>query len=185
MGAGFLPVSFKNGKLMLLFGKERDRPNETARGWADFGGGTEPGESMFENACREGSEELSGFLGSKKEIKKLMNKSKKHIINYDNYKTYMVLIDYDEKLPHYFNNQSEFLETYHSKNILFKSTMYEKEQIKWFSLDELKKNKSKFRNFYQNIVSLILKNKKEIINKLQNKKTIRKNKKFKKTRKKY
>ena len=39
MGAGFLPVAFHKGKLMLLFGKERDRPNETARGWADFGGG--------------------------------------------------------------------------------------------------------------------------------------------------
>ena len=32
MGAGFLPVCVKNGKIMFLFGKERDRPNETARG---------------------------------------------------------------------------------------------------------------------------------------------------------
>jgi hypothetical protein len=60
--------------------------------------------------------------------------------------------------------------------------MYEKEKIKWFSLDELKRKKKSFRNFYQNIVDLILKNKKDIVSKLK-KKTRRKQKNNKKTKK--
>ena len=182
MGAGFLPIAFYKGKMMLLFGKERDRPNETAKGWADFGGGPESGETLFENAAREGAEELSGFLGGYKEIKKLMKTNKKYVINYDTYRTYIILIDYDEKLPHYFNTQSNFLEEYFNDKMLFKTTMYEKEKIKWFSLDELKRKKKSFRNFYQNIVDLILKNKKDIVSKLK-KKTRRKKKNNKKTKK--
>lgn len=183
MGAGFLPVAFYKGKLMLLFGKERDRPNETARGWADFGGGTEVGETLFDNAAREGAEELSGLLGGVKEIKKLMKTKKKFVINYDTYRTYIILIDYDDKLPHYFNTQSKFLEEYFNDKILFKTTMYEKEEIKWFSTDELIKKKKKFRHFYQNIVDLIIKNKKNIISKFKKKTVKRKMKNNKRTRK--
>jgi len=47
--------------LNFIFGKEWDRPNETARGWADFGGGHEKRETPIATAVREGAEEMSVF----------------------------------------------------------------------------------------------------------------------------
>ena len=72
MGGSILPTTIHNGKIYFLFGKERDIDENP--GWSDFGGGTDKGESLFETAIREGSEELTGFLGDKKEIKKLLKR---------------------------------------------------------------------------------------------------------------
>jgi hypothetical protein len=159
MGAGLLPVAIVNKKLYFLFGKERDRPNETARGWADFGGGHEKRETPIVTAAREGAEEMSGFLGDKYQISKLLRKQK-FVIKSDSehYTTYVVPIEYDKKLPVYFNNQIKFLETYVDSKKLNHTTMYEKEEIKWFSINMLKKDKNKFREFYQEIVAKIIKN---------------------------
>ena len=160
MGAGVLPVAILNNKLYFLFGKERNRPNETARGWADFGGGHEKNESALNTAGREGAEELSGFLGSESKIKKLLRK-KKLVIKTDdnNYTTFIVPINYDKNLPVYFNNQIGFLRTYVDSRKLNSTTMYEKEEIKWFSFNMLNKYKNKFRPFYREIISKIIKNK--------------------------
>ena len=72
MGASILPISVHNGKIYFLFGKERD-VDETP-GWSDFGGGNESGESYLDTAIREGSEELTGFLGGVADIRKLLKK---------------------------------------------------------------------------------------------------------------
>ena len=79
MGAGLLPVSIRNGEIFFLFGEERKRPNETARGWADFGGTPERNELNIDTAAREGSEELSGFLGTPQKVKELL-KGKKLVL---------------------------------------------------------------------------------------------------------
>lgn len=172
MGAGFLPVAVHKGKLYFLFGKERDRPFETARGWADFGGGHEQGESRLTTAAREGAEELSGFLGSKYKIASLLRK-KKMKMETDNkqYTTYVVPIQFDESLPTYFNNQISFLDTYVKDDRLNKTTMYEKEQIKWFSCNMLRANKKKFREFYQEIVGKIVSEERTIKRNLFSQKT--------------
>lgn len=163
MGAGLLPVALVNNKLYFLFGKERDRPNETARGWADFGGGHEDGETAIVTAAREGAEELSGFLGDKYSITKLLKK-KKHVIKTDSnhYTAYIVPINFDKNLPLYFNNQIKFLNTYVDSKKLNHTTMYEKEEIKWYSVNMLKRYKKKFREFYQEIVSKIIDQEQEI-----------------------
>lgn len=191
MGAGFLPVCIKDGKLMFLFGKERDRPNETARGYADFGGGAEKGETNLDNVSREGAEELSGFLGDAKTIRSMVQKKRKVVLFLEkyNYTSYIIPINYDKMLPVYFNNQSKFLETYFDSKLLFNTTMYEKKEIQWFSLHELKKKRSLFRNFYREMVDLIIENKDKImkmfnLHKHKNTvKTIKKRKYVKKTKK--
>jgi hypothetical protein len=171
-GVGFLPVAIHKNKLYFLFGKERDRPNETARGWADFGGGSEVGETKYQTASREGAEELSGFLGNKKKIRSLLHK-KKLVIKTDdkNYTTFIVPIEYDENLPKYFNNQISFINSYVGNYKLNNTTMYEKQEIKWYTLNMLQTHKKKFRTFYQEIVGKILKNKNEIQNLCKKKKT--------------
>ena len=40
--------------------------------------------------------------------------------------------------------------------------IFEKQEIKWFSVSDIMKQKKEFRSFYQNVVEIILQNKKEI-----------------------
>ena len=167
MGASILPIAVHNNKIYLLFGKEKD--SDENKGWSDFGGGTEKGESFLNTAIREGAEELTGFLGNPKTIEKLLKKYGYYNIDYksDGFTTYRVHIfpiEYDEKLPFYFNNNAQFVNNRLDENIMIKSRIFEKQEIKWFCLNDLYKYKKEFRLFYQNIIDLILLNKKNINN---------------------
>lgn len=168
MGAGVLPFCFINGKLNLLFGKERDIDENP--GWSDFGGGTDPGETYLETAARECSEEISGFLGSTSQIKSMLKKNgyiNVFLPNPQNIKKgYMVFltpIDYDEKLVEYFNIHQAFIHKKMDKQTIKKSKLFEKTEIKWFPVSTLKKNKNKFRNFYKKIVQILIDNEKVLI----------------------
>ena len=88
MGGSILPVTLHNNKIYFLFGKERDIDENP--GWSDFGGGTDKGETLFQTAIREGGEELTGFLGSDNEIRKMLNKYGTYNIDYksEGYSTY-------------------------------------------------------------------------------------------------
>jgi len=173
MGGGILPVAIKNNKIYFLFGKENEL--DDTPGWADFGGGKEEGETPLETATREGSEEINGFLGSANKLKEIVKKNKVVTIQFKEYTTYIFYMDYDDKLPYYYKNNYEFFSRYlphvkHKKD----NGLLEKAKIKWFSYDELKKNKNEFRGFYQNIVDLIIKQEKNICNKLRSKNKTRK-----------
>ena len=86
------------------------------------------------------------------------------LLNVEKYKytTYIIPITYDKMLPIYFNNQSKFLDTYYNQNLLHNTTMYEKKEIRWFSFSELKKKRFMFRNFYREMIDLILENKRKV-----------------------
>ena len=159
MGAGVLPISIKNNKIYFLFGKE-NKYNDTP-GWADFGGGTEPNENILNGAVREAWEESTGFLGSKEEIKKRILKWKK-TFQYDRYTTFLMPMEYDDKLIYYFNNNQKCIEKKLDPKIIKNSYIFEKDELKWFSFEELEKNIHSFRSFYQNMVKILLENKKEI-----------------------
>ena len=140
MGGGLLPIAIKNNKLFFLFGKENEL--DDTPGWADFGGGAEDGESHFDTALREGSEEINGFLGSAEQLRKRVKKNKVINIKFKEYSTYIFKMDYDENLPIYYKNNYEFFSRYlphvkHKKD----NGLLEKAKIKWFSYDELKKQK--------------------------------------------
>ena len=165
MGASILPVTIYKNKIYFLFGKERDIDENP--GWSDFGGGTEKGESFLNTAIREGSEEITGFLGNTKDIKKLLSKYGTFTIDFktEGHSTYRVHIFpmiYDNMLVYYYNNNQKFLQQKLDPKIIRDSKIFEKTEIKWFSFDDIKKNKKKFRSFYQKIVDLILQNESEI-----------------------
>ena len=103
VAGSILPVTIHNDKLYFLFGKEN--PSEkSAKGWSDFGGRLENKETPFEGAIREGSEELSGFLGNKSQLKSLIRKNGGiYKLKYNNYHLHLFFIEYDENLPKYFN----------------------------------------------------------------------------------
>lgn len=191
MGGSILPVTLHNGKVYFLFGKERDIDENP--GWSDFGGGTDKGETFIQTAIREGGEELTGFLGSDSDIRKMLNKHGTYNIDYKSdgygvYRCHIFPMEYDHLLPHYYNNNQRFLQKRLDPKIIRDTKIFEKTQIKWFSFDDIKKQHNEFRSFYKNIVHLILGNKSAIEgfvkSKLgkKHKKTIKHNKRIHKTR---
>ncbi len=155
VGAGLLPVALHNGCVYLLFGRENEL-NDTP-GWADFGGGTKPNETIIDAAAREGSEELNGLLGSQSQMKHIAIKKKVAELKYDTYTTIVFKTHYDERLEEYYRNNYKFFEKYipsAKKNP--SNGLLEKAEIKWFTFAELRKNKSSFRKFYQHMVDVVL-----------------------------
>ena len=172
--AGFLPICYYRGKLLFLFGLES--PAETsAKGWSDFAGGLEKNEKdenehdIYRAALREMSEEMTGFLGGPKEIDELVkknggfykyvfdlsqnnkNKRKKNI-----YHIHLFRLDYDEKLIEYYNNNHKFLYKELNHSLLSSTKVFEKIKIKWFTIDEMKTNRSSFRPFYREIIDKLI-----------------------------
>lgn len=154
VAASILPVAIHKGKLYFLFGKENEM-EDSARGFSDFGGGVEEGETIIETALREGSEELSGFLGDSNAIKRLMRKGV-YKLSHNDYHIHIFLINYDENLPQYFTNHHRFVWERMDKNILNDSKFFEKQEIRWFSVEEMRTKKKQFRKFYQEMIDDIL-----------------------------
>jgi 8-oxo-dGTP pyrophosphatase MutT (NUDIX family) len=197
MGAGILPTTIHNGKLYFLFGKEY-KYEKSAPGFSDFGGGTDNNESYLETAVREAGEELTGFLGSDADVRKLLTRHGTYIIDNktDGHKTYRMHIfpfEYNHWLPYYYNNNQRFLQKKLDPNVIKNTKIFEKEEIRWICVDELQKMRPQFRHYFRNIIDMML-NQKEGINsfierslkKSTKKKTLRKGgNRHKKTRKNY
>ena len=186
MGGSILPVTIHNNKIYFLFGKERDIDENP--GWSDFGGGTDKGETFIQTAVREGGEELTGFLGTGNDLKKMLQKYGTYNIDYKSqgystYRCHIFPMDYDRMLPHYYNNNQVFLQKHLDAKIIKNTKIFEKTQIKWFSFDDIKRHHNEFRSFYKNIVQLIIDNKSAIEKFVRNKYTHTKNKTNKYTKK--
>jgi hypothetical protein len=157
VGSGVILVALHNNKVYYLFGKECSMERDKNLDWGDFGGSRKPGEDLLDTTTREGAEELNGFFGSKVDFEKYILKNKVDEIAYDQRYTYLVKADYDEKLPYYFKNNynfiCEYLKSYvnHPTNGLF-----EKSEVRWFTVDDLKKEKHIFRKYFQNIIDIII-----------------------------
>ena len=143
MGAGVLPVAIHQGVLYFLFGEEADEHK-----WIDFGGGAKPGESVLQNAIREGCEELNGFFGSANEFKQLIKTNLLLKLNLETYTTFLVEVVYDPNLPFYFNNHHKFIKT-HLPQFICKNGLFEKRQIKWMTVKELHERRMQFRHYYR------------------------------------
>lgn len=180
VAGSILPIALHNGKLYFLFGKENSM-EDSHKGWSDFGGGVENGETPYKTALREGGEELTGFLGDDKSIHKLLKQNGFCKIVYNTYHVHAFFMDYDENLVTYYNNNHKFLWERMDKQYLNSTKLFEKIEIKWFSEDELTSMRSVFREFYREIVDKI-KEKIPKLMKLHNKKTKTKTKAKMKTR---
>jgi len=161
MGAGILPTTIYKNKLYFLFGKENKYADTP--GFSDFGGGTDNGESYIQTAIREGGEELTGFLGSDEELGKMLKKRGTYNINngygkkkHGTYRMHIFNMDYDAALPRYYNNNQRFLQTKLDQEVIKKSKIFEKAEIRWFCIDELSSRKKEFRSYFQEIIDKIL-----------------------------
>lgn len=155
MGGGILPVSINNGNLYFLLGKEHN-----SKEWSDFGGSKEKGETSFITALREGTEELSGFLGSQEQLEKHVKENMVAKFECPNktYTSFVFLINYDPNLPKYFNNNFRFMKKMAPDVVKSKNGLFEKSEIKWVRQDRLNKSGLRYRQFFYNgIVSQIKK----------------------------
>lgn len=166
MGAGILPATIYNGELTFLFGKE-NQYEDSAPGFSDFGGGTDDHETYLQTAIREGGEELTGFLGSDSDLKKQLKKHGTYHIDYASnshkiYRMHIFPMEYDVKLPFYYNNNQKFIQKRLDPNIIKDSKIFEKAEIRWVSINELPKMRNHFRSYFRNIVDEICKQQNEI-----------------------
>lgn len=157
VAGSILPVAIHKNQLFFLFGKENELADTP--GFSDFGGGVDKGETPYKTALREGAEELTGFLGDEAIIEKLIQKSGgTYNLTHGTYHMHIFAMEYDENLPKYYNQNHHFLWNRMNKEELEKTKLFEKAEIRWFSVADMKKQRSQFRNFYQEIVDLLLKN---------------------------
>lgn len=166
MGAGILPATIYKGKLYFLFGKE-NKYEDSAHGFSDFGGGTDNKENYLATAAREATEEFTGFLGDETDILKMLNKNGTYNIDYkskghDLYRMHIFPMEYNEWLPFYFNNNHRFILKKLKPSIFKREKIFEKEMIKWVSIDEIPKMRGKFRSYFENIIDILLAQKKDI-----------------------
>ena len=161
--AGILPVTIKNGKLHFLLGKE-NKYEKSAPGFSDFGGGGEANESSFETAIREGGEELTGFLGTDDQLRKMIIASGPYTIDIQNgkYRTHVFYMKYDPHLEQYYNNNQKFIQKRLDPAVIKSSKIFEKAEIKWICIDDLDKMRPKCRHFFVPMIDKILQNRDEI-----------------------
>lgn len=163
VGASILPACFYDGNLYFLFGKENSLADTP--GWSDFGGGVDKGESIFQAAMREGSEELTGILGDGKMISKLIKKNGGVFkMQKETYHIHLFHLPYPEyeSMPKFYNNSHYFLWNRMNKKMLNDTKLFEKIEIQWFTIDDMKKRRDEFRNFYREIVDMIIEKESEI-----------------------
>ena len=166
MGAGILPTTIHNGKLYFLFGKE-NKYEDSAPGFSDFGGGTDNNESYLETAIREAGEEFTGFLGSDSDVRKLLKRYGTYIIEHkidghQKYRMHIFPFEYNHWLPLYYNNNQRFLQKRLHPNVIKTSKIFEKAEIRWVCVDDVKKMRPEFRSYFQTIVDMMLNQKESI-----------------------
>ena len=158
MGAGILPITWHNGQIYFLFGKE-NRYADTP-GWSDFGGGTDNNETPKETAIREAGEELTGFLGTDAEVSRLLKRV--FLIENDKYTMHLFYYPYDPYLTKYYNNNQQFLQKNLDPKVIQKTKIFEKAEIRWVSFSQLKKMLPQFRSYFQEIVKQLMSRRQEI-----------------------
>ena len=186
VGSGVILVALNKGKVYYLFGKESSMERDKKCHWGDFGGSRKPGEDLLDTTTREGAEELNGFFGSKVDFEKYILKNKIDEVAYDKRYTYLVRAQYDERLPYYFSNNYKFICEYLKGHVDHPSNgLFEKSEIRWFTIEELKRDRNIFRDYFRNIIDIIVYNHPKTLSKMKGSVSYRVGKTMKSTRVKF
>jgi hypothetical protein len=92
------------------------------------------------------------------------------------YRIHIFPLDYDEKLPFYYNNNQRFLQKKLEDNFIKNSRIFEKAEIKWVCVDDIPKMRSEFRSYFQPVADDICNQKNEIYSFINKSKRENKNK---------
>ena len=64
--------------------------------------------------------------------------------------------EYNHWLPHYYNNNQRFLQKRLPEKVFKTTKIFEKAEIRWICVDDLKKMRPQFRSYFQHIVDMML-----------------------------
>lgn len=155
VASAFLPVAWHQGKLFFLFGKELNEDSNP--GFSDFGGGVENNEEIYEAGLREMAEETTGFFGNAEDVRKLVDShGGVYPLVHEKYNIHIFHCDYDPKLIDYYNHSHKFIYDHMDREYLKKTKIFEKVEIQWMTISDMKKRRSEFREFYRVIVDKII-----------------------------
>jgi hypothetical protein len=157
VASAFLPVALFKGKLYFLFGKEA--PGDSTPGFSDFGGGVEDHEDIYKAGLRELAEETTGFFGGPDALDHFIRKQGGVLpMVHDTYHIHIFRMDYDPKMTEYYNNNHAFVYERMNHRVLKKTMIFEKIEMKWMTIPEMKRRRHEFRSFYQVILDKIIRN---------------------------
>jgi hypothetical protein len=71
-------------------------------------------------------------------------------------------IHYDEALVHYFNANQRFLQERLDPEVYRKSKLFEKCEIRWFTVEEMMKMRPQFRIYYRRLVDELVRQRGDI-----------------------
>jgi 8-oxo-dGTP pyrophosphatase MutT (NUDIX family) len=156
VASAFLPVAWHKGNLYFLFGKERDE--DSSPGFSDFGGGVEKNEDIYNAGLREMAEETTGFFGGPDEIRAYVDsQGGVYPLVHEKYHIHIFRSDYEPKLIDYYNRNHKYIYDHMDHDYLKQTKIFEKVEIQWMTLDDMKRRRSEFRQFYRVIVDKIIK----------------------------
>ena len=158
MGAGILPYAIYKNQIFYLISRESEDVVWKESGlWSEFGGAAEKDETLKDAAIREAYEESNKLLGTTEQITQLINQPTTKYITLNKHRVYLVKMKYDEKLPTKFRNKYLYMKNNNPEYL--KDTklkyFYEKDKIKWITMDEMKKNLKIFRPWFVKYLPLI------------------------------
>jgi hypothetical protein len=158
VASGFLPIAIHKNKLYFLFGKEAY--NDSCLGFSDFAGKIEKNENnIYQAGLREMAEETTGFFGDTKDIDILVKKNGGFFpVVHNDYHIHIFRMDYDENLIDYYNKSHQFIYKHINHNVLKKSCIFEKIEISWMTIADMKKRRNEFREFYREIMDKLIYN---------------------------
>jgi ADP-ribose pyrophosphatase YjhB (NUDIX family) len=144
IGAGILLYSYnENGELTFLLGR-KFRPHSTKHElYSDFGGKKRPGESPVQCAMRQFYEET-----------KIITLSDYQLVNnyvsyYQGYYMFIVQVPYQPEI-------AEFYNTFFQTNVQNPTILFQKSDLRWFTLPQIINNKYHMRKyFYYNLLTAI------------------------------
>jgi len=171
-GAGILIYKKVNNEIFLLLGKENLVLNHSGdlSGdlFSDFGGGKENDEQYpIDTACREYYEETMGAFHSVQEIKALIDKD--HVYYNIKYKYYQYFIEMNvdditiktyNKIRTYLNSCLKYVEgddgNKYQKLTCCPNGYIEKQEIRWFSINDILDKNELFRKpFFNSLLNIL------------------------------
>jgi len=157
MGGGILPVAKHNGTYYLLFSRERlIHNNDRDRGkWSDFGGSREGRESQYQTAVREGVEESSGILGTKRDVRNLIKHHLLGKITDKAYSIWIVEVEYNPSIIHVFRNHFKDALKNNLETVKKHNGLFEKDKLQWIKLSTLHRKKQEIHSTNHRIIEII------------------------------
>ena len=81
---------------------------------------------------------------------------------HNTYRMHIFPFEYNHWLPYYYNNNQRFLQKRLPAKVFKTTKIFEKAEIRWVCVDELKKMRPQFRSYFKNIVDMMLNQKESI-----------------------